>query len=93
MADRERNRRNAARLMARWAAEDENEDIVISLDEPAAALCPTCGSDDINRTEPRWYLHSGRSCPDAFHNEADGDGATGLRLLMQPTTLKATEGR
>ena len=35
--------------------------------------CPTCGSYDINRTEPRYYILGGKECTDHFHDEADGE--------------------
>lgn len=36
--------------------------------------CPTCGSEDVNRTEPVYYFRTGRDCSDLFHKDADGEG-------------------
>lgn len=47
--------------------------IVKARERRLAALgrCPSCGSDDVNRTDSAWYMRTGRSCADAFHDEAD----------------------
>ena len=71
--------RDAARARVRLAAvlamelgtADEWETLTYWL-EQEAAMCPTCGSDDPNHTEPVFYVHRGRDCSDGFHEEADG---------------------
>lgn len=44
----------------------------------AAAVCPTCGSDDVNHQEPAHYLRAGE-CHDQFHANADDPTQDGPR--------------
>ena len=57
---------------ARLEVTDDAYDALRDLLPPEAVYCPVCTSDDVNRTDPAYFLRHGEICSDAFHDGADG---------------------
>ena len=56
---------------ARLEVTDDAYDALRDLLPPEAVYCPLCTSDDVNRTDPAYFLRHGETCSDAFHDGAD----------------------